>query len=135
MFLFIFESIGTSELILVGIIALVLLGPRKLPEIARKAGKIMAEFRGTASEFRQTWEREVDFEEEARSLNLDTIEEEVVARGTMDTAEPTAIPEAPAVRAVDPDEFKHMMPPPADAEPEPAAEVTSQELNEKQNWV
>ena len=41
MVLFIFESIGTSELLLVGIVALIFLGPRKLPELAKKAGKIM----------------------------------------------------------------------------------------------
>jgi Tat protein translocase TatB subunit len=62
MYLFIFESIGTSELLLVGLIALIFLGPRKLPEIARKFGKIMNEFRRTTSEFKQTWEREVTSE-------------------------------------------------------------------------
>lgn len=68
MFLLIFESLGTSELILIGIVALIFLGPRRLPEIARKAGKIMAEFRQAANEFRETWEREVNFEEEAKLL-------------------------------------------------------------------
>ncbi len=66
MFLFILESIGTSELILIGIVALMFLGPRRLPEIAKKAGKIMSEFRGTANEFKQTWQQEVDFEEEKK---------------------------------------------------------------------
>ncbi|MGD9560728.1 MAG: Sec-independent protein translocase protein TatB [Pyrinomonadaceae bacterium] len=68
MILFIFESIGTAELIMIGIIALIFLGPRKLPEIARKMGKIMADFRNTTSEFKETWEREVNFEEEAKAL-------------------------------------------------------------------
>ena len=47
MFLFIFESIGTSELVLIGIVALIFLGPRKMPEMARKIGKMMNEFRST----------------------------------------------------------------------------------------
>lgn len=68
MFLLIFESLGTSELLLIGVVALIFLGPRRLPEIARKAGKIMAEFRHAANEFRETWEREVNFEEEAKIL-------------------------------------------------------------------
>ena len=76
MFLFIFESIGTSELILIGIVALIFLGPRKLPEMARKIGKIMAEFRGTANEFKETWQREVSFEEEAKAFDLNTLEAE-----------------------------------------------------------
>lgn len=67
-YLFIFESIGTQELILIGIIAMIFLGPRKLPEYAKKIGKIMSEFRGTAQEFRTTWEREVNFEEEADAI-------------------------------------------------------------------
>lgn len=134
MLAFIFESIGTSELILVGIIALVLLGPRKLPELARKAGKIMSEFRGTATEFRQTWEREVDFEEEAKLLKLDDIDSEVVARSDTATTHTTdTIPEAPAIRAMDPDEFKHMMP--TEQEAEPHTEDRTADLNDKQNWV
>ncbi|MEO8573209.1 MAG: Sec-independent protein translocase protein TatB [Pyrinomonadaceae bacterium] len=68
MFLFIFESIGTSELILIGIIALIFLGPRKLPQIAKTIGKTMADFRNTTNEFKSTWEREVNFEEETEAF-------------------------------------------------------------------
>jgi len=67
-FLFILESIGTSELILIGIIALIFLGPRKLPQIARTIGKTMADFRNTTNEFKSTWEREVNFQQEADAL-------------------------------------------------------------------
>ena len=76
MFLFIFESIGTSELLLVGVIALIFLGPRRMPDLARKLGKMMAEFRGTASEFKETWQREVDFENEIKAFDPDSIEAE-----------------------------------------------------------
>lgn len=68
MFLFIFESIGTSELILIGLIALVVFGPRKLPQFAKTIGKTMADFKKTTNEFKSTWEKEVDFEEEARII-------------------------------------------------------------------
>lgn len=78
MFLFIFESIGTAELLLIGIIALIFLGPRKLPEIARKIGKIMAEFRSTTQDFKSTWEREVDFEQEKKAFDIDLLEDERV---------------------------------------------------------
>ncbi len=44
-YIFIFESIGTSELMLIGLVALIVFGPRKLPELARTIGKTMAEFR------------------------------------------------------------------------------------------
>jgi len=52
-----------QELILIGAIALIVFGPRKLPQMARTAGKMMAEFRKATSDFKETWEREVDFEE------------------------------------------------------------------------
>jgi Tat protein translocase TatB subunit len=59
MYLFILESIGTSELVIIGLVALIFLGPRKLPELARSIAKAMNEFRRSTSEFKQTWDREV----------------------------------------------------------------------------
>lgn len=61
-YLFILESIGTSELLLIGLVALIVFGPRRLPELARMLGKAKNEFKRTTDDFRQTWEREVDFE-------------------------------------------------------------------------
>jgi len=66
-YLFILESIGTSELILIGLIALIVFGPRKLPELARMLGKAMNEFRRTTDDFKKTWEQEVNFEIEGNS--------------------------------------------------------------------
>jgi Tat protein translocase TatB subunit len=66
-YLFILESIGTSELILIGLVALIVFGPRKLPELARMLGKAMNEFRRSTDEFKRTWEKEVDFENEVIS--------------------------------------------------------------------
>lgn len=103
-YLFIFESIGTQELILIGIIAMIFLGPRKLPEYAKKIGKIMAEFRGTAEEFRTTWEREVNFEEEADAIRSGELREiKPIARIT--TSSETADGPEPMIRSVDKDEF------------------------------
>lgn len=75
LFLFIFESIGTSELILIGIVALIFLGPRKLPSIAKTIGKTMADLRNTTNEFKSTWEREVNFEEEEKALRTGDLPE------------------------------------------------------------
>jgi len=61
-YLFILESIGTAELLLIGLVALIVFGPRKLPEFARMLGKAKKEFRRTTDDFKQTWEREIDFE-------------------------------------------------------------------------
>lgn len=61
--LLILESIGTQELILIAIVALVLFGPRKLPEIGRTLGKYLADFRRVSDEFKNTWQTEVELEE------------------------------------------------------------------------
>lgn len=113
MYLFIFESLGTSELILIGIVALIFLGPRRLPEIARKIGKVMADFRGTANEFKNTWEKEVDFEEETKALRIDNLlddrpEEKPIPRensilGESDSS--TSEIEVPAIKAMNKEEF------------------------------
>jgi Tat protein translocase TatB subunit len=66
LYLFILESIGTSELILIGLIALIVLGPRKLPEVARKIGRTMADFRQTTNEFKRTWAQEANFNDEIK---------------------------------------------------------------------
>lgn len=57
-----FGSIGGPEILLIFVIALLLFGPRKLPEIGRALGKTVAEFRKATSEFRSTLEREVELE-------------------------------------------------------------------------
>ena len=132
MFLFIFESIGTSELILVGIVALIFLGPRKLPEIARKIGKIMAEFRGTANEFKQTWQREVDFEEETKALDLNTLEAEPVAREDAGAStESSGSPAAPEIKQIDPASFEHLR----HAEGAVAKKSETEETSDKKNWL
>lgn len=59
MLLFIFEGLGTSELLLILVVALVLFGPRKLPQLSRSLGKSLANFKRASEDFKQTWEKEV----------------------------------------------------------------------------
>jgi TatA/E family protein of Tat protein translocase len=62
-FLLILESLGSTELVFILIMALVFFGPRKLPQISRSLGKNLAEFRRASEEFKRTWDREVTLEE------------------------------------------------------------------------
>lgn len=62
MVLLFLESIGTTELLLILVVALVVFGPRRLPDIGRKIGRGMAEFRRASDDFKRTWEREVELE-------------------------------------------------------------------------
>lgn len=135
MFLFIFESIGTSELILVGIVALIFLGPRKLPQMARKLGKIMSEFRGTANEFKETWTREVNFEEEAKLLNVQEIEGETVVREeSIKVTETMTAPADPSVKEIDASAFEKLK---ASEKADNAAtdNQAAPDTNDKKNWL
>ena len=62
MFLLIFESIGAPELLVILVVALIIFGPRKLPQLSRSLGKSLADFRRASDEFKRTWEREVELE-------------------------------------------------------------------------
>ena len=65
------ETIGTTELLLILVVALVVFGPRRLPDIGRKIGKGMAEFRRAGDDFKRTWEREVELERTTERARLD----------------------------------------------------------------
>src|SRR5216684_1365374 len=56
-------SIGMPELIVIFLIALVIFGPRKLPELGRSLGKSIAEFKRASNELRSTLEEEIRLEE------------------------------------------------------------------------
>lgn len=56
-------SIGIPELIMIFVIALLLFGPRKLPEIGRSIGKAMGEFRRASNDLKRSLEEEVAAEE------------------------------------------------------------------------
>lgn len=60
--LLVFEFLGTTELLVIAVVALILFGPRKLPEIGRTVGKGLAEFRRASEDFKRTWEYEVEVE-------------------------------------------------------------------------
>jgi sec-independent protein translocase protein TatA len=60
-------SIGMPELILIFIVALIVFGPKKLPEIGKSLGKGLAEFKKASDDFKQSIQREVDgLKEEAK---------------------------------------------------------------------
>ena len=63
MFLFILENLGTQELILIAGLALIIFGPRKLPDIVKTISKTIAQFKNATNEFKSTWEKEVEFDE------------------------------------------------------------------------
>ncbi len=58
-----FGSIGPAELILIFVIALLVFGPKKLPEIGRSVGKALREFKKTSEEIKGRIEEEIEASE------------------------------------------------------------------------
>jgi TatA/E family protein of Tat protein translocase len=70
-----FGTLGTPEMIFIFLLALVLFGPKKLPELGRTVGKAITEFRRASNELKSTFDRELkNLETEA---NLKEIRQEV----------------------------------------------------------
>jgi len=59
----VFGTLGMPELILIFVVALLLFGPRKMPQIGRSIGRAMGEFRRASNEFKRTIEDEVAADE------------------------------------------------------------------------
>jgi sec-independent protein translocase protein TatB len=61
-------DVGISELALIGVVALIVLGPERLPKAARMAGMLLRRLRGSWNSLRSELEREVAADELKRSL-------------------------------------------------------------------
>lgn len=57
-----FGPLGGPELVLILVLALIVFGPRKLPEIGKSMGKMLAEFRKASNDFKRTIEDEIEAE-------------------------------------------------------------------------
>ena len=55
-----FGSIGMPELILIFVVALLVFGPKKLPEIGKSLGKGLAEFKKASDDLKKTIESEIE---------------------------------------------------------------------------
>ena len=68
-------GIGFPELLLIAVIALVVIGPKRLPDLAKALGRGFAEFRRATDELKQT------FEEEARAARSQELRKKLLAEG------------------------------------------------------
>lgn len=82
-----FGSIGMPELIIILTIALIIFGPRKLPELGRSLGRSLSEFKRASNELKHTLDEEIRIEEQ-RSTERQRAPETVAAQPVDDQAVP-----------------------------------------------
>ncbi|MBS1812865.1 MAG: TatA/E family twin arginine-targeting protein translocase [Acidobacteria bacterium] len=61
-------GLGMPEIMIILVIALIVFGPRKLPELGKSLGKAMGQFKRASEDFKRTWEQEVDLEKTRSSI-------------------------------------------------------------------
>lgn len=127
-YLFILESIGTSELVLIGLVALIIFGPRKLPELARMLGKARNEFKRTTDDFKDTWMREVNFETQEKQVEDELITENSIQRNPIPMRNEIIAPEIKEVSQAD---FQDRLTPQEITVPKKIESVT----NDKRDWL
>ncbi|MFN3816009.1 Sec-independent protein translocase protein TatB [Brevundimonas sp.] len=97
-------GIGATELLLIGIIALIVVGPKDLPLLMRRVGQFMGKARGMAADFRAS------FDEMARQSELDDLRKEVEALRTGQLAKPLGAETEATFRQITDDLNKPVVP-------------------------
>ena len=95
-------GIGGTELLVILVVALIVLGPKSVPQIARTLGKAMGEFRKVSTEFQRTLNTEIELEErkqEAEKELFGTEQKATAATKPAEAASPAAKPAAAATAA------------------------------------
>jgi len=100
-----FGSLGIPELLVIFVVALIVFGPKRLPEIGRTLGKAMGQFKKATDEFKNTIEREVHVEELKQLASTTIPVHEAVSRSApvpvIETPAPSGEPAPPHAQIAD----------------------------------
>lgn len=124
-----FGSIGMTELIVIMVVALIVIGPKRLPELARTLGKALGDFKRATSDFQNSFSMEDDYD-------LDVLDEETKEKDKTASAEESAEDDADqdhddegdaAEQTAEPDQTETDEPAPEADDTAPEAEATATE--------
>ena len=90
-----FGTLGGPELFLILVIALIVFGPRKLPEIGQSMGRMLREFRKASTEFKRTVEDEVEADRGRHTPQIQPPTGTATVANNETAAEPLASDEEP----------------------------------------
>lgn len=132
-------SLGMADSLILMVLALVVFGPRRLPQIGRQIGKLMYEFRKASNDFKYQMEEELRNAEEADRRRREEADRQraLAAPAPAETAapvsaaaeEPSPAPEAD-LAAAQPEETYPRIQPPATGEPVAAASPSGRAAEE-----
>jgi TatA/E family protein of Tat protein translocase len=89
-----FGSIGMPELVVIFFLALIIFGPRKLPELGKSLGRSLNEFRRASNELKNSLEDEIRVEE-AKTRTPEPVE--TPKPRPVEESQPRATPSGPTV--------------------------------------
>jgi sec-independent protein translocase protein TatB len=87
--------LSIPHLIIIFVVALVVFGPEKLPELARNLGKVMADFKRATGDFRST------FEDHLRDLERETTDRKIGGGTNLITTNAPPLPPAPSAQVAE----------------------------------
>ena len=83
-------NLGMPEMIFIFLLALIIFGPKKMPEIGRQIGRALAEFKKASNDFK------MQIEDEIRQLEYDEQQKKIAAATTIEGSAPSYAGETPA---------------------------------------
>jgi Tat protein translocase TatB subunit len=136
LFALILDSLGSTEVLFILVVALIFFGPRKLPQLAKTVGKSLAEFRKASEDFKRTWEREVALE----ASRSDSPENSILGDESSQTNKDEHVIDVPLIEPIQPE----LVVPRQNASPQPtetspaiteAGTTGSHEPLRKRDWL
>ncbi|KAF1074053.1 Sec-independent protein translocase protein TatB [Halodesulfovibrio sp. MK-HDV] len=125
-------GIGTTEILVILVVALIVLGPKSLPKVARTLGKGLAEFRRVSTDFQRTINTEIALDDHAKEKK---VAEKKIFGEENSKVEAAPAPEPatePATEPSTPDSTGNLAVAPDNAEAQPIAENADKKTEKEQ---